>query len=520
MAGVPGERGSLQGDEDCLYLNVYTPRFEGGRPPAGNDRLPVMLWIHGGGNTIGHGGFYDGGNLAVARNVIVVTTNYRIGPMGWMRLAALRADAANDAEASGNFATLDLARALEWVRDNIAAFGGDPGNVTIFGESAGGTNVFSLLLAPQAKGLFQRAIAQSGGMRFTPKAVADAPVDDATPEHARYGQSPALAAARLLLRAGRAKSEDEARALVATMPAAELARFLRGLPWRDVLGAYDVTPTGMIHMHSTLADGVVLPADPLERLAQPDGWNRVPVMLGTNRDENKLFMFFDPANVKRWFGILPRLVDEPRYLATAEALSRMWKATGADEPAAAMRRVQSDVFVYRFDWDEQPSVLGADLSKMVGAAHGFEIPFVFGHFDLGREGSVMFDGRNEPGRLELSRAMQSYWTEFARSGAPGRGHEADLPSWTPFDDSDAAAPRTMLLDSPAGGGTHMASLRETRAGVVAAVDADTRLRDQRERCAVYHDLANWSSGISVEQYATAGREGCAPFPFDAYPWKK
>ncbi len=517
MAGVPGESGSLQGDEDCLVLNLYAPHAAAVKPASGGEPLPVMLWIHGGGNTIGHAGFYDGGRLATERNVIVVTTHYRLGPLGWMRFGALRADAASAAEASGNFATLDLVRALEWVRDNIAAFGGDPANVTIFGESAGGTNVFSLLLAPQAKGLFHRAIAQSGGIRFTPRTVADAPADDVTPEQSRYGQSASRAVTRMFVRAGRAKTEDDARALVASMPAAELAERLRSLAWRDVLGAYDVTPTGMIHMHSTFADGAVLPPDPLERFASADGWNRVPVIAGTNRDENKLFLFFDPANVRRWFGFLPRLVDEPRYLAKADALSRMWKATGADEPATAMRRVQSDVFVYRFDWDEQPRLLGADLSTMVGAAHGFEIPFVFGHFDLGKEGRVMFDEANAPGRTELSRVMQSYWTEFARSGAPGRGRDGDLAPWSPFEPGEGEPPRTLLLDTPDGGGARMTPLHETRDGVVASVGADTRLRDSRERCGVYRDLVAWSSGLSAAQYTSIGNGECAPYPIDVAP---
>ena len=111
-----------------------------------------MVWIHGGGNTIGEGGFYNGGNLAATHHVVVVTLNYRLGPFGWLRHAALRGDGATELDRSGNFGTLDLVRALQWVRDNIAAFGGDPGNVTIFGESAGGTNVYSLLLSPQAHG--------------------------------------------------------------------------------------------------------------------------------------------------------------------------------------------------------------------------------------------------------------------------------------------------------------------------------------------------------------------------------
>jgi para-nitrobenzyl esterase len=137
FGGVADARpGTPAGSEDCLYLNVYTPHAQ---PPIGDARLPVMVWIHGGGNTIGEGGFYNGGNLAQIHNLVVLTLNYRLGPFGWFRHAALRADGASDTDRSGNFGTLDLVRALEWVRDNIATFGGDPGIVRPGQTAAGAT---------------------------------------------------------------------------------------------------------------------------------------------------------------------------------------------------------------------------------------------------------------------------------------------------------------------------------------------------------------------------------------------
>ena len=128
------------GNEDCLTLNVYAPKSA-----TATSFLPVMVWIHGGGNTIGTSTLFDGGNLATRRDVVVVTVNYRLGPFGWFRHEALRAGAADDVERSGNFGTLDLVRALEWVQSHIAGFGGDPARVTMFGESAGATNVMTLL---------------------------------------------------------------------------------------------------------------------------------------------------------------------------------------------------------------------------------------------------------------------------------------------------------------------------------------------------------------------------------------
>ncbi|HKJ24516.1 MAG TPA: carboxylesterase family protein, partial [Myxococcota bacterium] len=164
LAGVTDvEPGTPAGDEDCLYLDVYAPRFERNAVPKGKARLPVMVWIHGGGNRTGLSSFYHGGNLAATEDVIVVAIQYRLGPFGWFRHASLRGEGTTAADRSGNFGILDQIRALEWVQANIEAFGGDPDRVTIFGESAGGRDVYMLLASRQAQGLFQRAISESGG---------------------------------------------------------------------------------------------------------------------------------------------------------------------------------------------------------------------------------------------------------------------------------------------------------------------------------------------------------------------
>jgi para-nitrobenzyl esterase len=509
FAGVEGPAGSTVGSEDCLTLNVFAPPFAPAEVPSGDARLPVMVWIHGGGNSIGTATFYDGGNLATTQGVVVVSVQYRLGPFGWLRSAGLRASATSEAERSGNFATLDLVRALEWVRDNVSAFGGDPDNVTIFGESAGGQNVYTLLLAPQAKGLFQRAISQSGGLWRTSVAEAERFTDDPEPGEAQSSSEILL---RLLQRDG-AADRAVAKAVLARMGDAEVASYLRGKKTSEILAAYVPGPSGMIEMPRVFGDGTVLPTGELDaRFAEADGWNRVPVMLGTNRDENRLFLFPDPQRVKKILWIVPRFVNERTYLATADAQSRIWKATGADGPAAAMRASEPRVFVYRFDWDEEPTLLGADLSKMLGASHGFEIPFVFGHFDLGKAGSRIFTPENLAGREALATAMMSYWGEFARTGDPGRGAKGDLPAWTAWDPSSASAPKYVVLDTPAGGGIRMASEIETPEKVVAAVGSDPRLATPAERCEVLRVLATWSRGYTKEQYAANAE--CSPFPFD------
>ena len=518
FGGVPGRDGEIVGSEDCLYLNVYAPRFSAADVPTGTRRLPVMVWIHGGGNSIGEGGFYNGGNLAATHQLIVVTLNYRLGPLGWFRHAALRDADSSDADRSGNFATLDLVRALAWVQENITAFGGDPDNVTIFGESAGGTNVFTLLLAPPAHGLFHRAIVESGGVRMADLVAAEHFTDDPQPGD-RNSSNEVLA--RLLVADRRAADRAAAKAQIAAMPPADIERYLRGKTPAEILSVY--TPmrgAGMIDMPKVFRDGFVLPQEEaMQRFASADGYNRVPVMLGTNRDENKLFMFGDPVRVRQLLWFIPRLRDEQRYNLTAEYLAKMWKASGADEPATAMRATQGpSVFVYRFDWDEEPHVLGADLAVMLGAAHGFEIPFVFGHFELGRAGNRIFTKDNEPGRLALATQMMSYWAEFAYHGAPGHGHDGTQPEWHAWDPSTPTAPKFIVFDTPSGGGVRMSPDSVTEAGVLAAVDADPRLPTQRDKCTIYRELAAWSAHFTKQDYPTAGHAGCAAYPFDAYPW--
>jgi para-nitrobenzyl esterase len=476
LAGVEGEPGTVIGDEDCLFLNVYAPRFAPGAVPQGAARLPVMVWIHGGGNVVGHAGFYDGGNLAATEKVIVVTINYRLGPLGWLRHASLRGPQTTTAEQSGNFGTLDTIRALEWVRDNVSAFGGDPGNVTIFGESAGGRDVLALVQSPLARGLFHRAIVQSGGLYRASLEGGENLVDGTSPGDPHSSGEVLL---RLLVQDGTAADRAAAKARVAAMSSAEQARYLRGKSATELLAAYPAGVEGLIEVPQMFPDGVVLPLeDALVGFADPDGHARVPVLLGTNRDEDKLFLFADPEHVRYLLWVLPRLRDPERFDARAEHMARMWKAAGADEPAAALRRGGAPgVYVYRFDWDEEPTVLGADLARMIGASHVFEIPFVFGHFDLGREANAAFDEANEPGRRELSAQMMSYWAAFARSGSPGKGSRGELPGWGP-------SPSFLVLDSAAGGGLRMSDETVTEEEALAGIASDPRLRTDEERCEV------------------------------------
>jgi para-nitrobenzyl esterase len=523
--GVEGEPGSIVGSEDCLYLNVYAPDAV-----ANEDaRLPVMVWIHGGGNTIGATSYYDGSALATNQNVIVVTIAYRLGALGWFRhaslrrecgpvavrlpesapptpesaIAALAAGPADSASAepaaltgappatldpaclddnSGNFGTLDQIRALEWVRDNIAAFGGDPANVTIFGESAGGRNVLALLVSPRAAGLFQRVISQSGGTRSSSLVEAENLVGDSEP--------------------GGPTSSGEIVKKLATAPSQ-----LREVAAESLLRAYGAGGIGMYELPQVFADGHVLPAEPTNDVIRAGRHNRVPALLGTNKDENKLFFVFTPRYAWRLFGVLPILKDETAFFRDASYAARSWKISGADEPARALTAAQpGSAWVYRWDWDEEPTVLWADFGELLGAAHGLEIAFVFGHWRLGSASGRLFNEHNAAGRERLSAAMQGYWAQFARSGDPARGTQGDLPAWTAWDEAGGTY---IVLDTDEGGGIRLSREVETLDDLIAAVEADSTYESTAKRCTqLAHIQRNHGGLYSASDFASAASGAC------------
>lgn len=465
LGGV-GTPGSQQGSEDCLYVNVYSPKLSAGE--LASRSLPVMVWIHGGGNTVGHGAFVDGGVLAAREQVVVVTINYRLGPFGWFvppgnpRLAS---HGPSDLDGSGNYGSLDVVAALRWVQRNARAFGGDPGNVTVFGESAGGTNALALLVTPAAEGLFHRLIVQSLGFGFSAIPSDDSPL------------STAAVLRRLLVTQGRAADAAAAEALAQRMSAEEQVSFLRGVdPWA-LYEAYPRPGSEWDRIPSVFQDGVVIRRGDLAALlADPATHIDVPTVLGTNRDEPKIFMAFDPRLVRSAFGLPYALRDPANYEREARYRSLLWKADGVDSIAERLAAHGAPAYAYRWDWDEQGKAYGMiDLSMVVGAAHGLEIPFVFGFFDLGPRSELLFHERNEAGRLELSARMMSYWAEFAATGNPGRGRNAQAPQWLPWS-ADAAAPRMMVFDTAAGGGIRMLPSNVSRDTVVAIMQ-DERLPD-------------------------------------------
>ena len=373
--------------EDCLNLNIWTPE-------PGSTRLPVMVWIHGGAFTNGSGAVqtYDG--AAFARDGIVcVTINYRLGVEGFAQIAG----------APPNRGLLDQVAALEWVRDSIAPFGGDPDNVTIFGESAGGMCVASLLSMPRAEGLFRRAIAQSGaGHHVISAATAD------------------KIAAMLAARVGVARTQEALAALPAeTLVEAQAAISLDALLDRDPHRWGEVAANQMAW--EPVMDGDVLPARPIDRIAAGAGAD-VDVMTGTTTEEERFFLV--PT------GLIDLVPDEmltaaaARYGLGTDDLAVYRSGRPGATPGDLLSAVGTDWFfripalrlaeaaegyVYEFAW-RSPAFDGR-----LGACHALEIAFVFD--TLATERGRPLGGDEAP--QALADAMHAAWVAFARTGDPG-----------------------------------------------------------------------------------------------------
>ncbi|MDY0006958.1 MAG: carboxylesterase family protein [Spongiibacteraceae bacterium] len=458
------------GSEDCLYLNIWAPRsaLTDQRP------RPVMLWLHGGGNTIGHAGSYPADTLAGTQDLVVVTINYRLGAFGWFSHPALRADLDDDRwavlDASGNYGTLDMVEALRWVKRNIAAFGGDPTRDTVIGESAGGRKVASLLVTRPAAGLFHGAIIQSGLTESVSRAEAEGVESDYP------GNSASVVQALLASHAHNVSNTPE-----------QLANWLRSLPAGDILKAYPGWTFGMYSLPQLIRDGVVFPEeDFIQVLRDPAGYNVVPVITGTNRDEMKTFLLGDERLVQSRFWLFRSVKDPMRFARESYYRSGKWTASAVTELAQTLSASQGDaVWAYRFDWDEGRKTMFADLSELLGAAHGLDIPFVFGDF----ESSVIpgvFGDDNAEGTRWLSHRMMSYWAAFARDGRPGQGLQGDLPVWRPWNNPQDKP--FIVFDTQADGGVRMSDDTVTIAGLKAQLKADPRYSSNAERCETYQAM--------------------------------
>ncbi|HEY3698006.1 MAG TPA: carboxylesterase family protein [Spongiibacteraceae bacterium] len=501
------------GSEDCLYLNVWTPRLA--QQQIALTKLPVMVWIHGGGNTLGYSSLTKGYHLAGTQHVIVVSLQYRLGVFGWLSHPALRNAAINSgftpADTSSNFALLDMIAGLQWVKNNIAAFGGDPNNVTIFGESSGAQDVFALLAAPPAKGLFHRAIAQSGLLRTMPQAAAENYRDDAEPG---IENSSREFINKLLIADGRARDRDDAKAQQQNLDDAQLLNYLRSKSAQELLAVVKRRTLGMYFTPVNIQDGYALPQKPLIQIfADPTQYNSVPIMLGSNRDEYKLFLWSKPEFTKMRFGFVPQIKDIDNYNRIAGYFSDQWQAIGVDQPAAILQRSQGDtVFAYRLDWADQPTLGDVDLHELFGAGHSVDLPFVFGS-DATTGFPFLAKTKNSAAQAKLSAAIMNYWAAFAKNGAPGNGGDATLPLWQPWQPEGA---KKLIFNTTEHGGIRISEENIRIADLKRRVHNDTKIQSARERCQLYVQLfllALSDDYWSDDEYAT---EGCAQYPTTSF----
>jgi para-nitrobenzyl esterase len=413
--------GSGPMDEDCLRLNVWTPA-------VGRGRRPVMVWFHGGGQRTGSGNsiFYDGSELARKHDVVVVTLTHRLNALGYLWLAGLPGVSQRFSK-TANLPLADLVLALEWVRDNISQFGGDPSNVTIFGQSGGGGKVAMLTAFPSAKGLFHRAIIMS--------TLADTAITGLEPARA-------LEAAELLLaRLGLKPSNADA---IMTLPAAQI---VSALTTSGPAGGQSGQPApGDISLRFVpVVDGRTLPAHPFEPAASEISAT-VPMLVGSNECEgipygnpDDPYWTTEPKNVAELHSLVKRIV--PTSDVEVDRLIALYRSHRQTESFGDLAAViagdasvlrhsahviarrkfaqgQAPVFLYLFTW--RSPVRNGKLRSM----HGMELPFVFDHPD-----AIAFMTGTAADRYPLATAMSEAWASFARTGNPSH---AGIPAWTPF----------------------------------------------------------------------------------------
>jgi para-nitrobenzyl esterase len=405
-AGVEGGAEGVIGSEDCLFLDIRAPKDFIGK------NYPVMLWIHGGSNTTGLKDYYDYSKLAAAKGVVVVAINYRLGALGWFTHPAIQGQQSGEDQAS-NFGHLDIIHSLKWVRDNIAGFGGDAANVTVFGESAGAHNVYALLASPLAKGLFHRAIAQSGYTGTS--SLASAYNLDGTDTFVTRGAWQITQ--KLLAQQGTDESDitDEA-----------LRERLKSSDAREFIALYNDKPDTVDYSPLTTADGVVIPAVGMAAaLADPQYGKNVPVISGANKDEVTLWFALHRYFMETSYPftkLLPPKVsikDPQLYNFWVRTRSQAWKARGVDEPLSAMEQAgYKALYNYRFDWDDQEKSFFIDFPSIFGAAHGTDISFITGDFKYGPVTAYIYPEGDS--RDQMERTFMNIWGDFAHSGVPDK----------------------------------------------------------------------------------------------------
>ena len=411
-AGIVGE--GIVGQEDCLYLDIQAPEN------SLNNSLPVMFWIHGGGNTSGVKDYYDFTALVKEHQIIIVKINYRLGPMGWFTHPGIQ-DFATGMDKASNFGTLDIIEALRWVKRNIGSFGGNPQNVTIFGESAGGHNVLTLLASPASNGLFHKAISQSGyTSSFTTIEAIGVDTDGTTIN--------SLGSDSILSQHNPSSYQNIKNAYLENPEknADQYQKYLRSIDGKELFETYKlIADKTFDRIPLATRDGVVIPLQGIQAsLEDPKNNKNIPVIAGSNKDELSLWLGANRYFVNASFP-LTKFVPIPKvdfkkpdlYKLWVKTRSEGWKLRGVDEPLMALEKAgYNSLYSYRFDWDDQKTSFFADFPSLIGAAHGFEISFITGDYKFGPIGRYVYP-KGEL-RDQMQSTMMNAWASFARDGSP------------------------------------------------------------------------------------------------------
>ena len=435
--GGPGGEGIYVGTEDCLYLDIVAPAKKRLEP------LPVMFWIHGGGNTSGLKELYDFSKMVKKHDVIIVRINYRLGPFGWFTHPSIQ-EFQSGLDKSSNFGTLDIIAALEWVQKNISLFRGNPDNVTIFGESAGGHNVYSLLVSQEATGLFHKAIAMSG--YTTSIEPEDAYKQNSSSSTSTYSSSNVvnrILGDQVKMVPNKIYSKEDIRGILLNLSTIDFFKYYSD---RET---YEELPL-------LTADGIVIPRIGLRKALFDSKYiNKVPTMAGSNRDEVKLWLasaeyFVDLDYSAAGFILgIPKVVlkDPDSFEAFNYYRSSAWKIRGVDTPLKGLHQTgNKNLYSYRYDWDDHRKYLIADFKKLIGAAHATEIPLLAGNAKL--VGGYPLSDLIYPSGISkfyLSRNMMRFWTNFAKTGNPGESTNSII--WEPIITKGNTEPSYMILDN-------------------------------------------------------------------------
>jgi para-nitrobenzyl esterase len=420
MGGRDGE-GWFSGTEDCLYLDIKVPNSNN------ISNLPVMFWIHGGGNTTGLKDLYDFSKMVKRHDVIVVTINYRLGPFGWFYHPSIQNNQ-NDIDKTSNFGTLDIIAALEWVQQNISRFGGNPNNVTIFGESAGGHNVLSLLASKRAEGLFHKAISQSGyTTSYSTNEMYKQIKDSSTSKHTSWNVINNILKDNELKFTQTKENESDIRKILKNLTAEEFFYYYSDRPSNEELPLLN-------------ADGIVIPKIGLRKALSKDEYvNLVPTIAGSNRDEVKLWLASAEYFVDLDFSLLGSILGVPKVVLNDKKAfnifnsyrSRAWKIRGVDFPLRSLYEAgNNNLYAYRYDWDDHRRFIIGDFRELIGAAHATEIPLLTGNNKLVGDYGFLIYPRG-PSKRFTSKNMMRFWTNFAKTGKPG--YSSNGKEWLNYD---------------------------------------------------------------------------------------